>query len=270
VAVVGWTRLGAEVLGRLPELRMVSAWATGSDPIDVRAAARLGITVSNVPDYAGPAVSELTIGLMLSLCRNVAPGNRRVREGNLSWQGLDGIELAGRTLGLVGVGSIGARVARVAQALGMRVTANARTMSGERAARLGVEFRPLDEVLAGSDIVSLHLPLTAESAGLISEERLALLKPGAVLVNTSRAGLVDQQALYEALVSRRLAGAALDDLDPTRPDIAALDNVLATPHIGFLTDAALRRKGDICVTNVESFLRGEPRNVVTPPPTADA
>lgn len=265
VAVLGWTALEGDVLARLPDLRMVSVWATGYDYVDTEAADRLGITVTNVPAYAGSAVAELTLGLMLALCRNIPLGNSRVRGGDLSWQGLRGIELAERTLGLVGVGDIGEKVARIGRALGMRVLAHAREMSDERAAVLGVEFLPLTELLAASDFVSLHTPLTPKTAGLIGAGEIAAMKPGAFLINTARAGLVDQDALFRALTEGRLAGAALDDLDPTRSDIILLDNVVATPHIGFFTDSALRQKGDICVSNVEEFLRSRPQNVVAGP-----
>lgn len=265
VAVLGWTSLDGDLLRRLPELRMVSVWATGYDYVDVRAASRLGITVTNVPAYAGSAVSELALGLMLALCRNLCIGNRRVREGGLSWQGLQGVELSGRTLGLIGVGDIGSRLAELGRALGMRVIAYARDMSESRAERLGLVFHTLDEVLAQSDFVSLHLPLTEETAGMLGEKELAAMRPGAFLVNTARAGLVDQDALHRALTEGPLGGAGLDDLDPGRQDIIALDNVVATPHIGFYTDSALTRKGDICVSNVESFMHGRPKNVVAGP-----
>jgi len=167
--------------------------------------------------------------------------------------------------GLSASGTSAYQVAQIARALGMKVVAYAREMSDERAALLGVEFRPLAEVLPLSDFVSLHTPLTPETAGLIGAAEFAVMKPGAFLVNTARAGLVDQGALLEALTDGRLAGAALDDLHPTRSDIISLDNVVATPHIGFFTDSALGKKGDICVSNVEAFLRGRSQNVVAGP-----
>ncbi|MFF5155517.1 2-hydroxyacid dehydrogenase [Streptomyces sp. NPDC000348] len=265
VAVLGWTAMDGTVLEQLPGLRMISVWATGYDYVDVRAAERLGITVTHVPAYAGPAVSELALGLMLALCRNIARGDRRVRDGTLSWQGLQGIELSGRTLGLIGVGDIGGRLARIGSALGMRVLAFARNMPDERADELGVRFRPMADVLRESDFVSLHLPLTPGTRGIIGEKELSVMKPGAFLVNTARAALVDQDALHEALTNGRLAGAGLDDLDPDRRDITALDNVVATPHIGFCTDTALTRKGDVCVSNVEAYLDGRAENVVAGP-----
>ncbi|GGW52370.1 glycerate dehydrogenase [Streptomyces griseoloalbus] len=265
VAVLGWTVLDDTLLRQLPDLRMISVWATGYDYVDVRAADRLGITVTNVPAYAGSAVSELALGLMLALCRNIARGNRRVRAGTLSWQGLHGTELSGRTLGIIGIGDIGSRLAAIGAALGMRVLAYSRNMSAERAKNMGVEFRPMAEVLREGDFISLHLPLTPDTEGIMGEKEIAMMKPGAFLVNTARAALVDQDALYEALTNGRLAGAGLDDLDPDRHDIMALDNVVATPHIGFCTDTALARKGDICVGNVEAFLNGRAENVVAGP-----
>ncbi|MEU9354532.1 NAD(P)-dependent oxidoreductase [Streptomyces griseoloalbus] len=265
VAVLGWTPLDDALLRQLPDLRMISVWATGYDYVDVRAADRLGITVTNVPAYAGSAVSELALGLMLALCRNIARGNRRVRAGALSWQGLHGTELSGRTLGIIGIGDIGSRLATIGAALGMRVLAFSRSMSEERAEKVGVEFRPMADVLRESDVVSLHLPLTPDTERIMGEKEIAMMKPGAFLINTARAALVDQDALYEALSSGRLAGAGLDDLDPDRRDIIALDNVVATPHIGFCTDTALARKGDICVGNVEAYVNGRAENVVAGP-----
>lgn len=264
VAVLGWTHLSGELLGRLPDLKLVSVWATGYDYVDTSAAGRLGVTVTNVPAYAGTAVSELALGLMLALCRKIPHATRRVRGGDLTWRGLQGVELSGRTLGVVGVGDIGGQVARCGRALGMRVLAHARTPSATRAEELGVVFRSLPELLAASDIVSLHVPLTTGTTGMIGADELAAMKAGSFLVNTARAGLVDQDALLDALLHGPLAGAALDDLDPARDDIAGLDNVVATPHIGFFTDAALGRKGDVCVSNVEAFLTGRPQNVVVP------
>jgi phosphoglycerate dehydrogenase-like enzyme len=229
----------------------------------VAAADDHGITVTNVPAYAGRAVAELTIGLVLALARRIVPADRSVRDGRFSWQGFQGTELAGKVLGVVGVGDVGREVARLGACLGMQVLGHARTASAARATRLGVELVPLHELLHRSDVVSLHVPLTAETHHLLGPEELATMRPGAFLVNTARAGVVDQSALVDALRAGGLGGAALDDHQHPDPALAALPNVLLTPHIGFYTAEALVRKGDVCVGNVAAFLAGQPRNVVS-------
>lgn len=263
VAILGWTALGRRILSQLPGLRLIAVWATGYDYVDLAAANDHGIVVTNVPAYAGRAVAELTIGLMLALVRRILPADRSVRDGRFSWQGFQGMELAGKVLGVVGVGDVGREVARLGAYLGMEVLGHARTATAERATQLGVEFLPLHELLHRSDVVSLHVPLTADTHHLLGREELATMRRGAFLVNTARAGVVDQAALVDALRTGRLDGAALDDHDHPAPAHAALPNVVLTPHIGFCTAEALVRKGDVCVGNVASFLAGTPQNVVS-------
>jgi len=263
VAILGWTALGRRILSQLPGLRLIAVWATGYDYVDVAAANDQGIVVTNVPAYAGRAVAELTIGLVLALARHIVPADRSVRDGFFSWRSFEGTELAGKVLGVVGVGDIGREVARLGACLGMEVLGHARRVSAERATQLGVELLPLHELLQRSDVVSLHVPLTTETHHLLGREELVTMRPGAFLVNTARAGVVDESALVEALRTGRLGGAALDDHDHPAPALAALPNVLLTPHIGFCTAEALVRKGDVCVGNVAAFLAGKPRNVVS-------
>jgi phosphoglycerate dehydrogenase-like enzyme len=263
VAILGWTALGWEILSQLPELRLIAIWATGYDYVDMAAARDHGITVTNVPAYAGRAVAELTIGLILALVRRIVPADRSVRDGHFSWQRFQGTELAGKVLGVVGVGNIGREVARLGACLGMEVLGHARTATAERATQLGVELLPLHELLRRSNIVSLHVPLTAETRHFLGREELATIRRGAFLVNTARAGVVEQSALVDALRTGRLGGAALDDHDHPDPVLAALPNVVLTPHIGFCTAEALIRKGDVCVDNVAAFLAGKPQNVVS-------
>jgi D-3-phosphoglycerate dehydrogenase len=262
-AILGWTVLGRRILSQLRRLRLIAVWATGYDYVDVAAANDQGILVTNVPAYAGRAVAELTIGLVLALARRIVPADRSVRDGHFSWRGFQGTELAGKVLGVVGVGDIGREVARLGACLGMEVLGHARTASAERATQLGVDFLPLHELLQRSNVVSLHVPLTAETHHLVGREELATMRPGAFLVNTARAGVVDQAALVDALRTGRLGGTALDDHDHSAPALAALSNVLLTPHIGFCTAEALVRKGDVCVGNVAAFLAGKPQNVVS-------
>ena len=262
ILLLGWTGLNAALLARLTRLRMISVWATGYDYVDTQAARRQGVTTCNIPAYAGTAVAELTIGLMLGLARQLVPADRHVRGGDYSWRGFRGSELSGKTLGLVGLGDIGGAVAGIARALGMTVLAHVRNPTPERAAQLGCEFVPLDVVLRRSDVLSLHLPLTSQTRGLIGAAQLAAMKPSAHLINTARAQLVDQAALVAALTEGTIAGAALDDITLPATELAALPNVILTPHIGFFTEEALLRKGDVCVDNVAAYLAGSPVNVV--------
>jgi D-3-phosphoglycerate dehydrogenase len=262
VLVLGWTTLRAGVLTRLGRLKMISIWATGYDYVDVRAARERGVVTTNVPAYAGHAVAELTIGLLISLARQIVPADRHVRGGEYTWKGFGGSEVRGKTLGLVGLGDIGAEVASLAQCLGMRVVACTRNPSPERAAKLRCTFMSLDALIGQSDFISLHLPLSITTDGIIGAAQLARMKPNAYLINTARARLIDQAALVEAVKAGRIAGAALDDMRFPDDQLVSLPNIIVTPHIGFFTKEALARKGTICVDNVAAYLAGSPVNVV--------
>jgi phosphoglycerate dehydrogenase-like enzyme len=262
ILVVGWTTLSAAVLARLPRLKMISVWATGYDYVDVRAARQRGVVTTNVPAYAGRAVAELTVGLMISLARHIVPADRHVRGGEYMWRRFGGVELRGRTVGLVGLGDIGAEMARLAGCLGMRVVAHTRNPNPGRAAELGCTYMSLDTVLGQSDFVSLHIPLSVATEAIIGSAQLAMMKRHAYLINTARAGLVDQPALAEALRTGTIAGAALDDIRFPDDALASLPNVILTPHIGFFTGEALDRLGAICIDNVAAYLAGSPVNVV--------
>lgn len=263
ILVLGWTSLDAGLLARLPRLKMISVWATGYDYIDVHAASDRGVVIANVPGYAGRAVAELAIGLILGLVRRVIVADRSVREGRYSWQGFQGAELPSLTLGLVGLGDIGGTVARLAHGLGMPILGHVRDPQRVQEIFPYCEFTSLDDLLRRSDVVSLHLPLSAQTERLIGAAELASMKPSAYLVNTARAGLVDQQALTTALKGGRIAGAGIDDMHVPDAELTQLPNVILTPHIGFLTTQALERKGDICIGNVSAFLAGRPDNVVS-------
>ncbi|WP_239395457.1 2-hydroxyacid dehydrogenase [Frankia sp. CiP3] len=263
VAVLGWTSLGPDVFARLPQLRLISVWATGYDYVDIPAARKHGVVVTNVPSYAGRAVAELTLGMIFALARHVVWADSSVRGGAFAWRGFRGFELMGKTLGLIGVGDIGREVARLAQCLGMRVVVHTRRMTPERAETLGVDFVPFATLLSESDVISLHVPLTEGTRLLMGPSEFAQMKSTAYLINTCRAGLVDQPALVAALRRDELAGAALDDIDFPDDALTVLPNVIITPHIGFYTGEALVRKGDVCVRNVAAFVAGNPVNVVT-------
>ena len=265
VALCCWTRVGSTALEMLPRLRMLSLAATGTDTVDVRAATRRGVVVCRVPAYATNAVAELTLGLMLAVARKIPAADRSFRETRTEdWRPFVGQELCGRTLGVVGTGAIGRRVARVGHCLGMKILAYDVCRNDELVEELGVAYVPLNRLFAESDVVTLHAPLTAETEHMVDAPLLALLPRHAIFVNAARAGLVDQPALYEVLKSGAIAGAGIDVLDmgcPSAAGLLALENVVLTPHIGFNTGEAGANLAAICTDNAVRFLEGRPRNV---------
>lgn len=264
------TALGRGVIERLPALRYIGLLATGYDVVDVTAAAERDIPVANVPDYGTPSVAQTTFALLLELTQHVGYHWRTVREGRWSasadycyWD-KPLMELAGRTLGVVGLGRIGSEVARIARAFGMEVSAC--TPSSPPADLSTIPNRPLDELFATSDVVSLHCPLTPETERLADAARIGKMRPGSILLNTARGRLVDEEALAEALERGHLAGAGLDVLSveppsPTHPLLRAR-NCVITPHIAWATQEARSRLMDAAVSNVRAFLEGRPQNVV--------
>ena len=269
VVLCSWARLDAPVLERLPLLRMVSLAATGVDTVDVEAAARRGVVVCRVPAYATNAVAELAVGLMLAAKRKIAYADRFFREERRrDWDRFVGGELCGGTLGVVGTGAIGQRVAHLGHAFGMRILAHDVVRCEPLVEATGAEYLPLNRLFADADVVSLHAPLTPETAGMIDAPLLARMAAHAVLVNTARAGLIDQAALSDALEGGVIAAAGLDVLDLDDPSAArlfALDNVVLTPHIGFNTGEASANLAAVCTDNAVRFIEGKPRNVAAPP-----
>jgi D-3-phosphoglycerate dehydrogenase len=250
-------------------LRLISILGTGTDNVDLAAAARRDVTVTNTPAVGAASVAELTLGLMLAAVRCIPLSDARVRQG--VWQHEEGPELDGKTLGLLGLGAIGSRVARMGIGLGMRVIAWSFTRDPERAAALGVELvAERDEVFRRSDVLSVHLRNTPEVRGLVGARELSLMKPTAYLINTARGALVDAVALAEALRAGRLAGAGLDvfteePLPPERNPFVDVNTVVLTPHLGAVTREANARSRAMPVDNIIAFLEGSPRNVVPPP-----
>jgi glycerate dehydrogenase len=262
--------LDRRTLETLPQLRYIGVLATGYNVVDAVAARERGIPVTNVPDYSTRSVAQLTFALLLELAHHVGPHSEAVRSGRWSaspdfcfWDS-PLLELDGLTLGIVGFGRIGREVTRLAQAFGLRVNVHSRTRPSELPE--GVEWLELEQLLRCSDIVTLHCPLTAENTKLVNAERLALLKPGAFLINTSRGPLIDETALAEALNAGRLAGAALDVLSVEPPPLSnpllSARNCLITPHIAWATKAARRRLMQIAIANLRAYLSGHPQNVV--------
>ena len=262
------TLLTASTIAALPKLKYIGVLATGVNVVDVAAARQRGILVTNVPAYSTPSVVQLTFALLLELTLHVGHHAQTVRDGrwcqsqDFCYWDYPLVELAGLTFGIVGYGRIGRSVATVARAFGMDVLAYNTSPKTDPPTR----FTDLESLLAASDVVSLHCPLTAANQGFINAERLALMKPTAYLLNTARGPLIDEQALADALNEGRLAGAGLDVLsqEPPSPDNPLLKakNCLITPHIAWATYAARQRLMKTVVANVRAFLAGQPANVV--------
>jgi D-3-phosphoglycerate dehydrogenase len=244
----------------------VAHFGKGVDNIDVAAATRRGIWVTNVRDANWDEVSNHVLALLLAWARGLIAFDRHVRAGGWSYRGaVPRHRLAGQTLGLVGFGDIARLVAVKAHGLGLKVLAYAR----RPAAAEHVEFAPLADVLRRADVVSIHVPLTAETAGLIGAAQLALMKPSAFLINTARGGVVDKPALVAALRDRRIAGAGLDVIDPEPPlpgdPILALDNVILTPHVAWYSEESREHVTVEAAREVVRILRAErPRSPVNP------
>jgi D-3-phosphoglycerate dehydrogenase len=254
------------VLAAWPRCRGVVHFGKGVDNIDVAAATRRGIWVANVRDANWDEVSNHVLALMLAWARGLLPFDRHVRAGGWSYRGaVPRHRLAGQTLGLVGFGDIARLVAAKARGLGMTVLAHAR----RPVAAEGVDQVALPELLRRADVVSIHVPLTAETKGLIGARELGLMKPGAFLINTARGAVIDQPALVAALRERRLAGAGLDVLDPEPPPaddpILALDNVILSPHVAWYSEESRERVTTEAAREVVRVLRGErPLSPVNP------
>jgi glyoxylate reductase len=266
LAVVG-DRVDARALDLLPAVRVVANYGVGYDSIDADECRRRGVAVTNTPGVLDAAVADLTLALILAVRRRVVEADRYVREGR--WErgwaetSLLGDDLEGALLGIVGLGRIGQAVARRALAFGMRI-AYAQRQRLDEAEELGAEFVSLDDLLARADVVTLHVPLTAETRDLIDGRRLALLRDGAALVNTARGDVVEQDALVRELVSGRIR-AALDVFtgEPGAPaELLNLPNVVLTPHVGSATVATREAMTRLVVDNLLAAAAGRP--LVTP------
>ncbi len=259
INIRAYTHLNAEALASCQKLKLISVWGTGTDNVDLESARKLGITVTNTPGANALSVAEHTIATLLSLARQIPLLDREVRSGN--WPRVDMVQLHGKVLGLFGLGAIGRHVARMAQGLGMEVIAWTFHPSPERAKESGVRFVSKEELLRTADVVSLHLLLSNETRGFLKKEDFDLMKPTALFVNTARAGLIEPEALYEALRSKKIAGAALDtyDQEPLPPGhpLTTLPNVVLTPHNAGMTPEAILHGLLMAVENVEAFLTGK-------------
>lgn len=267
VAMRERTPIDAVLMDALPGLRLIATTGMVNAAIDMAAARARGIDVTGAPG-GGTATAELAFGLMLAIARSIPQEAAGLRAGNPQWQQTVGFELRGRTLGVLGFGRLGRRVAEIGRAFGMRVLAWSRSLTVEAAADAGVEAASLPDVLAAADILSIHLPLTPATRGLIGAADLARMKPTAILINTARGPIVDEAALVAALQAGRIGGAGLDvfDVEPLPADhpFRTLPNVLATPHLGYVTQETYRGYHGGVVAAIAAWLDGAPIRVLNP------
>lgn len=259
--------VGKEAINCAKRLRLICVLATGYNIIDLTSAKEHGITVCNVPGYSTDSVAQLTFALLLEITNRVALHNSAVvdgewtRCGRFTFRLCDFMELSGKTLGIVGFGAIGRRVAEIGMAFGMRVITNS-----QRELPAGVQRVGFEQLLSQSDVLSLNSALTPDRVHLINSDALALMKPTAILINTARGGLIDERALADALRSGQIAAAGLDVLETEPPTadcpLIGLDNCVITPHIAWQSNEAISRLLDITFNNIAAFIEGRPTNVV--------
>ena len=294
ISVFVGAKLEQSTLGRFPRLRLISTRSTGFDHVDLAECARRGIIVSNVPTYGSRTVAEFTFALLLALTRKLDKAIWRVRStGSFALEGLRGWDLCGKTLGVIGTGHIGKEVVRIASGFRMQVLATDVIPDFKFAEQLGFRYVALDELLAGADAITLHVPHLPETHHLLNRENLGKVKPGAVLINTARGAVVETAALIDALHQGRLAGAALDVLEEEgaireerelvlygHPEqrqlrtilqnhvLMRMENVIVTPHNAFNTHEALREIVRVTVENIQGFFSSIPKNTVALPHAA--
>jgi len=268
IVLVNKTPLPAAVIDACPSIRMIGMLATGYNIVDVECARRHGIPVCNVPCYSTNAVAQFAIALLLEICHHCGRHNILVHEG--AWTSCQDfclwttpqMELAGKTLGIIGYGRIGEQTAKIAEALGMQVIACSRSHNKD------AMYVDLDTLLRQSDVVSLHCPLFPETSGIISRENIAKMKDGAILINTARGALIDEQAVADALISGKLRGAAVDvtTVEPIRKDnpLLTAPNCIITPHMAWTPIEARHRLLNTVRDNIRYFAEGHPQNVVNP------
>jgi D-3-phosphoglycerate dehydrogenase len=252
------TKVTMDVIKLGKRLKAIGRVGVGLDNINLEAAATSSIEVFNSPEASAEAVAELTIGLMLSLARNIPFADNSIKERKWVKKQMTGWLLEGKTLGLLGLGNIGLRVAFIAKALGMKILVTKRTPpEAKLLADLGGNYVPLSELLMQSDIVSIHIPLNEQTRHLISDKEFTIMKGGAYLINTARGAIVDETALYKALQTGKLAGAALDVYEmepPLNSQLTPLTNVICTPHIGGQTIESQRKAAEIVAKKIINHL----------------
>ena len=258
INIRAYSHFTREVFDACSKLRIVSIWGTGTDNVDKKAASDLGITVTNTPSANALSVAEHTMAILLALARQIPVLDRETRAGN--WPRVDMVELNGKLLGIIGLGAIGKHVARIAKCMGMEVIAWTHRPSPARAQASGIRFVSMEELLKQSDVVSLHLGLNDETLGFIKSKDFDQMKTTTFFVNTARAGLIEPNALYEALRDKKIAGAAIDAYDaeplPADDPLTTLPNVVLTPHNAGMTPESTQIGLMMAVDNVADFLSG--------------
>jgi phosphoglycerate dehydrogenase-like enzyme len=258
------TRFSKQVLEALPDLRLLISTGMRNAAIDVKAANERGVVVCGTGGSGNPTAG-IAIGLMLELTRHIGYENARLKAG-APWQTTIGIDLEGKTLGVVGLGKLGTRVANIAKAFGMNVIAWSQNLTPEKCQEAGVTYASKEDLFRTADIVSIHLMLSDRSRGLIGAKDLALMKPSAYLINTARAAIVNQAALLAVLAERRIAGAGLDVFEteplPLDSPLRAFDNVVITPHLGYASVQAYEVYFRETVEDIRAFLDGKPMRVI--------
>jgi phosphoglycerate dehydrogenase-like enzyme len=260
------TPFGKDVIDALPALKLVVTSGMRNAAIDVAAAAARGIPVCGTESLGHPT-AELTFGLMLELARKIGYENARLKAGS-RWQSTLGIDLHGKTLGIIGLGKLGVRVARIAHALDMKVVAWSQNLVKEKAGAVGATLVSKEELLRASDFVTVHVQLSARTRGLIGAAELALMKPSAFFINTSRGPVADEKAILAALCAGTIAGAAIDVYDeeplPLDHPFRKLDNIVITPHLGYVTAENYKRFYGQMVEDIRAWLDGKPMRVIAP------
>ncbi len=256
--------LSGEVISACPNLKYIDVAFTGVDHVDLEAARAKGVKVSNAAGYSNEAVAELTLCMMLALLRNVPQVEARCRAGQTK-DGLVGVELMGKTVGIVGVGAIGTRTAELCHAFGCKVLGNKRHVRGDEPDY--IEFVSLEELLSRSDIVSLHCPLNEDSRGMINKDTIAKMKPGALLINAARGPVVDSQALADALNNGDLGGAGIDVFETEPPlnlnhPLLHSKNTIVTPHVAFASAESMETRCKIVFDNIAQWMNGHQTNII--------
>jgi len=282
-----YSQLDKAVLDKLPNLRFIATRSTGFDHIDLDECARRNIVVSNVPRYGEETVAEHTFALILALAKKIVQSADRTRRGDFSFKGLNGFELADKTLGIVGTGKIGLKVARIATGFRMKLIAYDKFPNEEAADKFGIRYVEYDDLLRLADVITYHVPEVPETHHMLNQDNIGLLKPNCVVINTARGTVIETRALVRALSEGRIAGAGLDVVEEEpvireerelvsslfrrTHDLGAIlsgqillrfNNVIITPHNAFNTDEAVQRILTTTIDNIRAFERGRPANVV--------
>lgn len=261
LAVIANYPLKKEALDKASSLKYLCVAFTGVDHVDIDTCREKGIAVSNCAGYSTESVAELAIGMMLSLYRKLAEGKDAAAHGKTG-SGLRGIEIKDRTVGIIGTGAIGYRTANLAKAFGAKVIGYNRSHSHD-----DITYTDLNTLLQTSDIVSIHLPLTKDTKHFIDKDKLSLMKKDAILINTARGGIIDNEALAKALKKGEIAGAGIDvfDMEPPLPEdypLLSAPHTVLTPHVGFDTEEAMERRAAIVADNLKSFVEGKQKNII--------